>query len=175
MGNPAGVKRDFDALERRRMAAMRLLRKDLNQSEVARRLKVSHQTVSRWAQVAATEGTKGLAQAGRAGRKPQLSAKDIRRLEAQLQKGPEALGYATPLWTAQRVRRLIERDFQVRYHAGHVWKILRRLGWSCQRPEGRARERNEPAIRHWKKVQWPAIKKKPSSKAAPSSSSTRAE
>jgi len=174
MGNPAGVKRDFDALERRRMEAVKLLKKDLNQSEVARRLKVSHQTVSRWAKSIAENGARGLAKAGRAGRKPRLNQTDLRSLEEQLQKGPEALGYETPLWTAKRVRRLIERDFKIRYHAGHVWKILRGLGWSCQRPEGRARERNEAAIREWKKVQWPAIKKKPKNKVVRSSSSTKA-
>ena len=47
MGNPAGVRRDFDALEKRRFEAIRLLDKGLNQSEVARRLKVVRQTVSR--------------------------------------------------------------------------------------------------------------------------------
>ena len=49
MGNPAGVKRDVKALEKRRLEAGRLLEKsDLKQSEVARRLRVCRQTVSRW-------------------------------------------------------------------------------------------------------------------------------
>ena len=38
---------------------------------------------------------------------------------------------------------LIEREFSVSYHPGHVWKLLVSLGWSCQRPVGRALERNE--------------------------------
>jgi len=70
MGNPRGVKRDFDALERRRLEAVKLLDKGLNQSEVARRLKVSHQTVSRWRKMVATGGAEALARAGRAGGKP---------------------------------------------------------------------------------------------------------
>jgi transposase len=97
------------------------------------------------------------------------------RLEELLVRGPEALGYETPLWTCGRVAHLVEQEFGVAYHPGHVWKMLRVLGWSCQRPEGRARERSESAVRHWKKVQWPAIKKKPKQKAVRSSSSTRAE
>jgi hypothetical protein len=57
------------------------------------------------------------------------------------------------------VAHLIEQEFGVRYHQGHVWKVLVGLGWSPQRPEGRARERNEEQTRQWKKTVWPALKK----------------
>jgi len=103
-----------------------------------------------------------------------LSAEDLKRLEEGLLKGSEALGYETPLWTLGRVGHLIEQEFGVQYHQGHIWKILRQLKWSCQRPEGRARERNEKAIRHWKRVEWPGIKKKPKKKGERSSWWTRA-
>jgi len=174
MGNPRGVKRDFDALERRRFQAHDLLQKGFNQSEVARRVKVCSQTVSRWASQVTAGGEEALKKAGRAGRKPWLDEDQQQKLEELLLQGPERLGYETPLWTSQRVTHLIEEEFHVHYHEGHVWKILRSLGWSCQRPVGRARERNEEAIRQWQKVQWPVIKKKPRRRAAPSSSSTRA-
>ena len=68
--------------------------------------------------------------------------------------------------------RLIGDEFGVRYHDGHVWKILWALNWSPQRPVGQARERNEEAIRYWQRKTWPATKKKPKNKAARSSSST---
>ncbi len=161
MGNPAGVRRDFDALERRRMQAVELLRKGLNQSEVARRVKVCSQTVSRWNLAVSKQGKGALKKAGRAGRKPKLDWSERERLEELLVRGPEALGYETPLWTCQRVAHLLEQEFEVDYHPGHVGKMLLALGWSCQRPEGRARERSEAAVQHWRKVQWPAIKKKP--------------
>jgi transposase len=175
MGNPAGVRRDFDALERRRLAAMRLVDKGLNQAETARRVKVVRQTVARWVRERRQSGLQALKKAGRAGRKPRLSARDRERLQQLLLRGPEALGYETPLWTCARVAQLIEREFSVGYHEGHVWKVLVSLGWSPQRPTGRARERNEEEIRNWRKQQWPAIKKKPKKRAARSSSSTRAE
>ena len=176
MGNPAGVKRDFHALERRRMQAVRLLDKGkLNQSEIARRLKVCRQTVSRWADEYRAGGKEAMKQAGRAGRKPELTQADLERLGVLLKKGPEALGYETPLWTCGRVAHLIKSEFKIQYHPGHVWKVLDGLGWSCQRPVGRARERNEAAIRQWKQVQWPEIKKKPKNKGERSSSSMRAE
>ena len=174
MGNPAGVRRDFDALEKRRFEAMRLLDRGLNQSEVARRMKVARQTVARWAQRCQSEGREALKKAGRAGRKPRLQEQEKQRLIERLREGPEALGYETPLWTCPRVAHLIEDEFGVSYHIGHVWKILIGLGWSPQRPTGRARERNEEAIRNWKKKTWPAIKKKRAGKGARSSSSTKA-
>jgi transposase len=174
MGNPRGVKRDFEVLERRRLEGLRLLEQGLNQSEVARCLKVCSQSVSRWAKTLQEKGVKGLKAAGRAGRLPLLTLEQRQQLEKQLLQGPEKLGYETPLWTCPRVADLIEREFGVSYHAGHVWKILRQLNWSPQRPRGRALERNEEAIAEWKQKTWPAIKKKPKKKAARSSSSTKA-
>jgi transposase len=174
MGNPAGVKRDFDALEERRMEAARLLRKGMAQAEVARQVGVHRQSVSRWAAELDAKGRRGLKKAGRAGRKPRLTEKELRKLERGLERGPEALGYANGLWTTARVAELIEQEFEVGYHPGHVWRILRQLGWSCQRPTGRARERNEENITWWKKERWPAIKKKPENRGVRSSSSTKA-
>jgi transposase len=72
------------------------------------------------------------------------------------------------------VRDLIEQRTGVRFHEDHVWRILRKLGWSCQRPTGRALERDEQAIRQWKKVEWPRIKKKRSASGVRLSSSTKA-
>jgi len=174
MGNPAGVRRDFGALERRRMEAAELLKRGVSQSEVARRLGVHRQSVIRWARQLAQSGRSGLKKAGRAGRKPRLNRAQLKQVEHALKRGPEALGYATGVWTASRVRELIEDLCGVRYHQAHVWRILRQLGWSCQRPTGRALERDEKAIRDWKRVAWPRIKKKRSASGAPSSLSTRA-
>jgi len=175
MGNARGVKRDFPALERRRFQSLRLLKQGYNQSEVARRVKVCSQTVSRWARAVAEEGERALEAVGRAGHKPLLDETQRERLTARLLEGPERLGYETPLWTCLRVAHLIEQEFGVIYHSGHVWKILRQLNWSPQRPAGRALERDEEAIAHWKRKTWPAIKKKPKKKGARSSSSTKAD
>jgi len=175
MGNLAGVKRDFDALEKRRFEAVGWMKKRVSHSEIARRVGVVRQTVVRWARQYQEHGQKALQKAGRSGRKPLLGSKDRRRLEKLLRQGPERLGYETPLWTCPRVAHLIAQEFGVRYHTGHVWKVLVSLGWSPQRPTGRARERDEERIEHWKKKVWPAIKKKPGGKAAPSSLSTKAD
>ena len=120
-------------------------------------------------------GCAGCARPDIPGRPPKLSPAQLRDLERALKRGPEAFGFATGLWTASRVRDLIEYRTGVRYHEAHVWRILRRLNWSCQRPVGRALERDEAAIRRWKKHRWPGIKKKRSASDARSSSSTRAD
>src|SRR3972149_5524339 len=77
--------------------------------------------------------------------------------------GRGAYGYDTDLWTLKRIARVIRREFKVSYHPSHVWKVLGQLGWSCQRPEKRARERNEKAIARWLRYRWPQIKKRPAS------------
>ncbi len=166
MGNPIGVRRDFDALENRRLKAAGLLRAGVSQSEVARRVGVHRQSVSRWDKELQASGIKGLKKAGRAGRKPLLSAADLRRLEAKLKQGPTARGYETELWTTSRVADLIEEEYGVRYHPAHVWRILQELGWSCQRPAKRALERDEEKIERWKKKRWPKLKKKPNERGA---------
>src|SRR5271169_624579 len=175
MGFPAGVRRDFEALERRRMQAARLLEKGYSQSEVARRVGAHRQSVGQGAAELKEKGRTGLKKAGRAGRKPRLSERDRQRIVEGLKRGPEALGYGTSLWTSARVAHLIEKICGVEYHPGHAWRILRQLGWSCQRPTGRALERDEEKIRRWKRQRWPEIKKKPKKSGGPSSSSTKAD
>jgi len=170
MGNPRGVKRDFVALEARRLRAARMFQQGESQAEIARVLGVHRQTVHRWSKQVEQEGRAALKKAGRAGRKPRLSTVDLQRIAQELKRGPEVLGYETSLWTAPRVADLIERECGIRYHPGHVWKILRQLGWSCQRPTGRALERNERAIAQWKRKRWPEIKKKPRNKGSSLSS-----
>jgi len=167
MGNPAGVRRDFDALEKRRFQAIRLFERGENQSAIARQVRVVRQTVARWVQQYRSEGNAGLQKAGRAGRKPRLSQAQHQQLERLLRQGPERWGYETPLWTCPRVAHLIEQEWGVRYHQGHVWKILIGLGWSPQRPVRRARGRNEEQIRHWKKRVWPAVKNSAPRRAHP--------
>jgi transposase len=169
------MRRDRVALERRRMQAVRLLEQGHSEAEIARRLGVHRQSVNRWAKALAAAGPSGLRRAARAGRPPKLSEADLAQLEQYLKQGPEQFGYLTGLWTLARVGKLIEQQYGVRYNPSQVWRILRRLKWSCQRPTGRARERDEQAIRRWKRNRWPQLKKKPCARSAPSFSSTKAD
>jgi transposase len=166
--------RDFAGLEQRRMRAVRLFEQGETQAAVARRLAVSRTTAMRWAQAWEDEGREGLRAAGRAGRKPRLSPEQLEEVETGLFEGPGAFGYGTEYWTLERVADVIQRVTGVRYHPGHVWRVLHKLGWSRQKPTTRARERDEQAIERWVKTRWPTLKKTPRVKGPPSSSSTRA-
>ena len=166
--------RDHAQLERRRQRAADLFERNWPAPEVARRLGIARQVAYRWQADWQCGGVAALASKGPAGPKPRLGPAQTERLVDALLEGPVAHGYKTQLWTLPRVAGLIEKLTGVRYHPGHVWRVMGSLGFSCQRPERRAVERDEPAIRQWKRVQWPAIKKKPVAKAGRSSSSTRA-
>ena len=152
-----------------------MLRAGLSQSEGARQVGVDRQSVSRGARELEESGRRGLRQAKRIGRPPKLSAAQLRDIERALKRGAETFGFSSGLWTATRVRDLIEGRTGVRYHEDHVWRNLRKHKRSFQRPAGRAQERDEQAIGRWKKYRWPQIKKKRSARGAPSSSSTRAD
>jgi transposase len=166
-------RRDYEQMEERRLEGARLLGAGVSQAEVARQLGVKRQSVHEWVKVMVAQGEKGLARVP-TGRKPRLNAVQLAQLAEHLQNGPQVHGYATALWTTERIAKLIHRQFGVRYHRDHVGRLLGHMGWSCQRPTGRARERKEEEIVRWKRMEWPRIKKKPKKKGAPSSSSTRA-
>jgi len=158
-------RRDYEMMEERRLEGAKLSEAGISQADVARQLGVKRQSVHEWAKVMAARGEKGLARV-RTGRKPRLNAVQLAKLAEHLQNGPQAHGYATALWTTERIARLIKRQFGVRYHRDHVGRLLGQMGWSCQRPTGRARERKEEEIVRWKRVEWPRIKKKPKKKVA---------
>jgi transposase len=99
------------------------------------------------------------------GRPPKLSQAQRQQLIRLLKKGPTAHGYRTNLWTLARVAEVIRKNFSVRYHPSQVWRILNAMGWSCQKPERRARERDEKAIARWRRKDWRRIKKSPKNRS----------
>jgi transposase len=162
-------KRDFKALESRRLKGAKLLSTGVRAAEVARRLGVARQTVAAWEGRLEAGGKDGL-KCRRLGRPRQLSETQCAELGKMLVAGALAQGFATELWTLPRVAKLIRARFAVRYSTGHIWHLLRRLGFSCQRPARRAIQRDEQAIERWKRKRWPALKKTPPPEGKPSSS-----
>ena len=155
-------RRDFEGLEKRRKDAARMFKAGTRQAEVARLLGVSRQSVNRWYKDWEKAGMKALKAAGRAGRKPRISPRDLKKIDTALRKGARANGFTTDLWTLRRVGKVIEQITGVRYHQGHVWRILRNsMKWSLQRPAKKAKERNEEAVKVWVSQTWPELKKKP--------------
>jgi transposase len=152
--------RDHAQLEKRRLQAGKLFAKDCSAPAVARRLGVARQVAYRWKEAWEQGGRAALASKGPAGPKPRLTAKQTQQVVKALLAGPVARGYKTALWTLPRVALLIKELTGVVYHPGHVWRLLGASGFSCQRPERRAIERNDRAIRRWKQTVWPALKKR---------------
>lgn len=164
--------RDRTARERRRLKAAKFFAKGRSQAEVARQLKVSREAARKWHEVWRRKGADGLKSAGKPGPKSQLTPEKLKQVEQALLKGPTAYGFATQLWTLERIAAVIKRVVGITYGTTRVWQVLLTLNWSCQKPETRAAERDEAAIRHWRKITWPRIKKKRSERAQPSPSGT---
>ena len=154
---PAGTP---EQLEQRRRRAIAQVKAGHTLSTVARQFSASVSSVHRWWQAYTRAGVRGLRPKPIPGRPSRLSAVQKQRLVTLLGRGPLRAGYRTDLWTLPRVAGVIRQHFGVRYHPAHVGKLLTGLGWSCQKPERRAVERDEPAIARWTRTAWPRIKKR---------------
>ena len=146
-------------LERKRFDALRLLELGYGPTEVGRILQAHRRTVHRWREEARRGGPEALKAKHHPGPTPKLTVSEKARLARILLEGAPASGYATQLWTGRRVVEVIRRTFGVSYHPHHVPRILHELGWSCQKPQRKARERDEQAIGRWLKRDWARIKK----------------
>ena len=146
-------------LEARRRFAAALLRDGKSLAETARLVGASLSSIKRWKKALREGGEEALAAKPHPGPAERLSDHQKQRLTEILSRGARAAGYRTELWTCGRIAGVIEKHFGVRYHRGHVWRILRSLNWSAQRPKRRARERDERAVAKWRREDWPRIKK----------------
>lgn len=159
------TKSKLDIGTKRRVRAARLLQAGHAPAQVAVMVGAPRQTVYRWRGVLESKGIDALRTMSKGGRPARIGAEELSRLQVALLEGPTAHGFGTPLWTLKRVRLFIERQFGVHYSEVHVWRLLGQLGFSSQKPERRALERDETAIEHWKKRTWPGLKKKPAARA----------
>ena len=148
-------------LEGRRRKAIALLKEGLSLHGAARRVGSHASSVLRWKRAWTKGGSKGLRPKPVPGRPARLTERQRHRLVRYLLDGASAHGYRTELWTTQRIAELIERRFGVRYHRDHVGRLLHQLGWSHQKPERRALERDEGRIANWKRTAWRRVKKTP--------------
>lgn len=164
------IKGSADLLEYRRRRALALLDEGHSLNEVGRMLGCAPSSVMRWRDARQRGGEDSLKVRFSPGRPPRLTEKQKRKLERILLAGPLGAGYRTDLWTTARIAEVIERNFGVRYHRDHVGRILARMGWSHQRPERRAAQRDQEKIDRWVEVEWPRVKKTPAGWAPTSSS-----
>ncbi len=149
-----------EQLAERRAEAIRLLQAgEMKQVEIARHLGVTEAAVSKWKKQLADEGPQALQLRRATGRPPKLDESAKQALVKKLEEGAVAAGFPTEQWTQARVKQVIEREFGVVYHQNYISRLLNDLGWSVQKPDSRAIERDEDLIRAWLSRDWPRIKK----------------
>jgi transposase len=161
------------ARQARRERAAELFGQGRSQAEVARELDVSRQSASRWHTRWQADGTTAMRSRGPTGRRPKVPDGKLEVIEQALLEGALTHGFATDVWTLDRIAVLIQGLTGVQLSNPSVWRLLRdRLGWTVQRPERQAKERDEEAIQHWVAHEWPRIKKERAQNRPGSSSST---
>lgn len=147
-------------MEERRLEGGRLLKAGkLTQAEIARQLGVSRATVSEWAKKVEAKGIRGLRKRTAKGGSSKLTNEQKQRLKRLLDRGALANNFSTDRWTLERVRQLIQREFEVTYHRNYLNRLLRQLGFSLQKPLPQAIEQDQELVEAWLQQDWPRIKK----------------
>ncbi len=148
-------------MEERRLEGGRLLSEGtLSQREIARELGVNEASVSRWNESLEREGKEGLKARKPPGRPPSLDERGQAQLLADLRKGAQAHGCADERWTLPRIAEVLKKTQGIRHDPDHLSVVMRRLGWSVQRPQSKAVERNEQKIQTWLETTLPEALKK---------------
>jgi transposase len=147
-------------LQRRRIRAVELVDPGESPDDLAHFLGCGRSSVYTWGKLA-KESFEKIAARPHAGPRPRLDDARLRQLEGHRKEGAVAHGWPTELWTAARVAELIRRQSRATFRPVHARKILkRRLRWTGQEAEKRARERDEEASRHWRGKDLPDIVRK---------------
>jgi transposase len=149
-----------DWREWRRLRTLQLKDQGWQQSDIAAALGVRDETVSRWLARARDGGPEALRAHPAPGHPPKLSPDQKRLIPEFLWHGPEAYGFRGQVWTRARIARVIEEEFGVHYHKGHIGRLLHELHWTPQVPIRRAIQRDERAIRHWREEVWPELQRR---------------
>jgi transposase len=149
-----------EQMAERRAEGVRLLETgEKSQAQIARELGVSQACVSVWHKKLREQGPQSLDARTASGRPAKLSATDKAKLAEKLKQGALAAGFPTEQWTQARVKKVIEQEFGVSYHPNYISRLLDSMGWSVQKPDTRALERDEEMILAWLQQDWPRIKK----------------
>jgi transposase len=151
-----------DWREWRRLQALHLKQQGWYQRVIAEALDASEETISRWLARARHGGREALLAHPGPGPPPKLTDSQRRLIPEFLWHGPESYGFRGQVWTRARIARVIEEEFGVRYHKGHVGRLLQQLGWTPQVPIRRAIQRDEIAIRDWRDRIWSELRRQAS-------------
>lgn len=157
----------------RRIHAVILNSDGLTSGEIAETLRAPRSRVSDWLRNYELYGYEGLLEGERPGRPAELTDEQRTALSDIIDSGSVAYGYLSGVWTSPMIARVIEEEFGVSYHPGHVRKMLYALGFSVQRPKRVLARADAEKQRKWHRRTYPAIKKGLSKKAPRSSTRTK--
>jgi transposase len=144
-------------LERLRRLAVQRVGEGKKSAHVAEFLGVHPVTVRRWWRAFCKHGDAGLAAQPHPGRSPKLTPARQSQVLTWLRKNPKSFGFATELWTAPRVAQVIERKWGVHFHPRYLNAWLTDRDITPQKPQKRPRERDDDAIKRWRRYQWPRL------------------
>lgn len=160
-----------DWREGRRLRAWELNQQGWSQRRIAEALGVTEGAVSQWMRRQREGGgIEALYRRPPPGPAPKLTTEQRAAVPALLARGAEAYGFTGDVWTQRRIATVLQQVLHVRYHPASLTRLLRQIGWSPQKPQTRATQRDEAVIRAWFIEQWPALSAKPSARTVPSSS-----
>lgn len=145
--------------EKVRLRAGKLFRQGVPQAEVALRFKATPAAVSYWHQAWKKKGVKGLKSRGHPGFPSKLTENKRAVFKRAILRGPQTYGFETNLWTLSRLAAVMKKTTGIRFGHNHTWEVVRTLGFTCQKPRVKAKERDEEAIRAWKEKRLPGLKK----------------
>lgn len=145
--------------ERVRVKAGKLFQKGISRAEVARRLNTTPAAVNYWHKAWKTQGVQGLKSKGHPGFPSKLTEDKRAVFKWAILKGPQAYGFETNLWTLYRLAAVMKKTTGVRFGHNHTREVVRSLGFTCQKPNVKAKERDEKAIKAWKEKRLPCLKK----------------
>jgi transposase len=141
------------------MRAWELSQQGWTQGDIAEALGVGRPSVCQWLSAARQAGADVLRSRLRPGPAGKLLPGQRYLIADCLWHGAEAYGFRGAVWTCARVAKVIEEEFGVRYHKGHVSRILQEIGWTSQVPITRAIQRDEEAIQRWREHDWPQLRR----------------
>lgn len=128
--------------------------------DIEKILDVSRTRVSEWLRNYEELGIEGLLEGHRSGRVAKLTEDQRSQLGDIVESGPVAYGFMSGVWTSIMISQVIDDEFSVSYHPGHVRRMLDKMGFSLQRPKKLLAKANPDLQDRWRRYTYPNIKKK---------------
>lgn len=147
-----------EMLEQLRRDAVKRVAAGESPEAVAQGLGLNRRTIYRWLSAYHYGGEDALAAKPIPGAPPKLDAKQLQKLARIIrEKNPLQLKFDYALWTLAIIRQVIARQFGVKLSEVSVGRLMKRLGFSPQRPVYRAWQQDPVLAQSWQDTQYPRI------------------